>query len=218
MSSGGLFNRYKFIDDYIVVEELNEYGKKVKNTYYSAEYYETCWNDRQTRSFKILVIAFSVACLAVSAVPLLVYHDAMFTMYVVLAFAVSTILSVLMLGSALHLPGKAVPLERSQKHFGFERLRVRALINCVLGLYGALMNAVCSFLILPKHGGSPLPKPAPGMDILVSVCGLVIAAVSYYCLRRLKTAGIHLSDKVSAGRKRRQEREKEAAEAEPSAR
>ena len=203
--SSGLFNRFKFIDDYVVTEELNANGKKIKKTYYNAEYYETDWNNKQALTFKTMVMVIAALCLVISAVPLLVYHDAMFIMYVVLAFAVSTILSVLMFGSALYLPGKAIPMERAQKHFGFERLRVRAKINCALGLYGALMNAVCSFLILPKNGGSALETPTPGMDIVVSLCGIAIAAGSYFCIRRLKTANVHRSTKESEWRRIKRE-------------
>lgn len=217
MSKGGLFNRYKFIDDYIVTEELNANGKKIKKAYYNAEYYETVWNDRQAKAFKLTVITLSVICLVISAVPLSVYHDAMFVMYVVLAFAASTIFSLLMLGSALHLPGTGAPMERSQKHFGFERLRIRALINGFLGLYGALINAVYSFVIYPKnaalHGEVAATAQYPGVDVLVSVCGLLIAAASYYCVKKLKTADIHLSAKESEGKRiKRELEEKEASD------
>lgn len=216
MKNGSLFNRHKFLDDYVVINELNSNGKNVKKAYYNAEYYETDWTDTQTKTFKRTALALSIICLAASVIPISVYCDAMATMYVIMAFVVAMILSIFMFVSSLDLPKNSGPMERSRKYYGFEKLRTRTLIVCFMGLYGALMNAAFCFIIFPKY--SETARLYTGMDIAVSLCGLITAGAAYYCLRRLKTANVHRSEKESEWQRIRREMEehdKETDTAEP---
>lgn len=187
------FKRHKFVDDYVTVEELNAAGKKIKRAYYNAEYYESELDDKQSRNFKIIAILLGVVSLVCAGVPVSVYFDAMFTSYVILAYIVAIVASVLHIGAGFNLPGKAKPMERSQMHFGYERLKLSAQVNFFLGLYGAAANAVCCFIVLPKKGGSPLETPTISMDILISVMGLVIAAIGFFIIKKIKAARIRQS-------------------------
>lgn len=191
MKSNGMFNRYKYIDDYVVREELDDKGRKVKKVYYNAEYYVSDWTDLQVRRFKILTGLGSVICLALSMLPLSVKHDAMFISYVILVFVAAMIMDILMIGSVLQLPKKAEPMERYRKVLGFDKFGVRAGICCGLAALAGIMNTV--FVLFIKNGAPEYP----GMDAVVSLCGFAGALISFLLLKKIKTANVHRSDKES---------------------
>lgn len=209
-----IFNRRRFLEDYVVVKELNAAGKTVKKSYYQAEYYETDWDDRQVKTFKLTALGLSVLSAAGSVFPLSVYCDAMSTMYVIMAFVLGMIMGILMLVSAFELPKTAAPMERSTKYYGFDKLRIRSLIACFCGLYGALINAAFCWIIFPRYAAEGLLFS--GNDVLVSVSGLVTAGAAFLCFRKLKSANVRRSEKESEWRRyRREVEEKEGAEQEP---
>lgn len=195
MKEGGLFNRYKFIDDYVLREELGPNGRKINKVYYNREYYVTDWTDKQCRRFRLISFVAAVLSLALSLFPLSVVHEAMTVYYVILWFILSLLMSALMFGSVLQLPKDAQPMERCQKSLGFDKFQSRALINLFSGFCGGVLNAVYAFIVFPKKNG--VSAQHPGMDIAVTLSGFAITLIAYLCRRKLRTANLHLSDRES---------------------
>lgn len=215
MKEGGLFNRYKFVDDYVLREELDINGKKVKKVYYNADYYVTAWTEEEYKAFRRTAVIGTLFCLAASLFTLSVVHEAMTVAYVILGFVVSVFMSMLMIGSIFQLPKDNRPMERCQRSLGFDKFGARVLINFAAGFYGGVMNTVYAFILFPKKAG--MPAQHPGMDIAVSLCGFAIAAVCLYCYKKLKTADIRVSDKENEWNRLCRELEKAEEEADEEA-
>ena len=185
---GGSRGRFRFVDDYTIREELLPNGRTVKKVYYSSEYYGTDWSKKKLRAFKLTALLGSAAAAALHLTTLGVYHDAMATIYVMLFYVLGAVSCFFMLASAIRLPFSDKPIERPDKHYGFERFRRWAVVELLSSAAGAVMDAVyCLFIVKDA-------VKFPAWDAGICLFGVVTALYGLYCLKTIKTANLHVLD------------------------
>lgn len=185
--SGLFFSRNKFLDDYVIRDELNEKGRVVQRAYYAAQYFESVWTAEAHLKNKLMILCAGVLAIAGNVIPMATVHDAMVTMWLILGFVVGIIGAFYLMIAAFHLPKDKTPMKREDKYYSFEKLGLWAGVTMAADAYALL--ASLAFLIFKK------PLLYPAMDAVTAVCAFVAALAAWFVLRLVRTADVHEIEK-----------------------